>query len=36
MRAVSWVARSTVEGLAKAARADQVLVGTVGSCGASS
>ncbi len=29
MCAVSWVARSTEEGLAKAARADEVRVGTV-------
>ena len=35
MRAVSWVARSTVEGLAKAARADQVRVGTIVGSGAS-
>ena len=36
MRAASWVARSTVEGLAKAARAPQVRVGAVVGCGASS
>ena len=35
MCAVSWVARSTVAGLAKAARADQVRVGTIVGSGAS-
>ena len=36
MRAASWMARSTVEGLAKEARAAQVGVGTVVGGGASS